>query len=108
MKSVKRLNNLAGYPKELMSVFPNWVERLTLPNKKKVIEKVFLFDAQSLTNELKLVGAKMGIATSVQRHLWENAEIYPTSQNDLFQLSQVQRDALALFRLKAGANTACS
>src|SRR5215211_6487412 len=61
------------------------------------IEKVFLFDAQLLANELKLLNVKMGVATSVRRHLWEKAEIYPAGQNDLFQLSQAQRDTLALF-----------
>jgi hypothetical protein len=66
------------------------------------IEKVFLFDTQSLANELKLTGVRMGIATSVRRHVWEKAEIYPANQNDLFQLSQAQRDVLALFHLKEG------
>ena len=74
----------------------------TMTSRERVrpwtIEKVFLFDAQSLANELKLIGVKMGIATSVRRHLWEKTEIYPTDHNDLFQLSPVQRDALALFR----------
>ena len=66
------------------------------------IERVFLFDAQALADELKRAGVKMGIATSVRRHLWEKAEIYPTGQNDVFQLSQAQRDVLALFSLNAG------
>ena len=61
------------------------------------IEKVFLFDAQSLIEELKREGVKIGVATSLRQHLWENAEIYPAHRNDWFQLSQVQRDALALF-----------
>jgi len=66
------------------------------------IEKVFLFDAQSLVDELKLAGVKIGIATSVRQHQWEKAEIYPADRNNLFQLSQVQRDTLALFRSKEG------
>ncbi len=66
------------------------------------IEKVFLFEAQSLANELKLTAVKMGDATSVRQHLWEKAEIYPTGHNALFQLSQTQHDALALFRWKEG------
>lgn len=61
------------------------------------IEKVFLFEAQTLANELIQTGVKMGIATSVRRNLWEKSEIYPTSHNILFQLSQAQHDALALF-----------
>lgn len=66
------------------------------------IEKVFLFDAHSLVEELRLAGVKIGIATSVRQHLWEKAEIYPAGRNDLCQLSQVQRDMLALFRSKKG------
>jgi len=64
------------------------------------IEKVFLFNAQSLIDELKLAGVKMGIATSVKQHLWEKAEIYPAERKELFQLSQNQRDVLALFHLE--------
>jgi len=64
------------------------------------IEKVFLFDAQSLVDELKLAGVKIGVATSVKQHLWEKAEIYPTDRKELLRLSQTQRDALVLFRSK--------
>ncbi len=67
------------------------------------IEKVFLFDAQSLVEELKREGVKIGIATSLRRHLWGNAEIYPANRIDWFQLSQVQRDALALFNSEKGS-----
>jgi|SRR5581483_2274920 len=66
------------------------------------IEKVFLFDAQSLVSELKLTGVKIGIATSVKKHLWEKAEIYPANRNIMFQLSKVQCDELALFRFDKG------
>jgi hypothetical protein len=45
---------------------------------------------------------KIGIATSVRQHLWKKAEIYPAGRNDLCQLSQVQREMLALFRSKKG------
>ncbi len=64
------------------------------------IEKVFLFEANSLANELKKIGVKIGIATSVKQHLWEKAEIYPLDQNKLLHLSQAQYDALTLFRMK--------
>jgi hypothetical protein len=66
------------------------------------IEKVFLFDAQSLVSELKLTGIKIGIATSVKNHFWEKAEIYPTNRNITFQLSKIQYDELALFRFEKG------
>ena len=78
----------------------------TMTSRERVrpwtIEKVYLFEAQTLANELIQTGLKMGIATSVRRHLWEKSEIYPTGHNILFQLSQAQRDILALFRLKKG------
>lgn len=66
------------------------------------IERVFLFDAQSLMIELKRAGVKIGIATSVRQYLWERAEIYPANRNDALHLSQTQRDMLALFRSKDG------
>lgn len=53
-------------------------------------------------DDLKLSGVKIGVATSVRKHLWEKAEIYPAVQNDLLPLSQAQRDMLALFRSKEG------
>ncbi len=64
------------------------------------IEKVFLFDARLLADDLKQTGVKMGIAASVRRQLWEKAEIYPADQNEALHLSQGQRDALELFRCK--------
>jgi hypothetical protein len=64
------------------------------------IEKVFLFDARALVNELTRASVKMGIATSVRKLLWEEAEIYPAGQNKVLLLSQSQRDALALFSLE--------
>jgi len=64
------------------------------------IEKVFLFDARSLVDELRLEGVKIGIATSLRRHLWEKAEIYPADKGTVLQLSPTQREALAWFRSK--------
>ena len=64
------------------------------------IEKVFLFDAHLLEDELNKTGVKVGIATSVRGHLWKDAEIYPECHNKLIQLSQAQCEALALFCLK--------
>jgi hypothetical protein len=64
------------------------------------IERVFLFEAQALANELQQIGVKLGVATSVRQYLWQNAEIYPTLQDHLLQVSQTQREALALFRFR--------
>ncbi len=66
------------------------------------IEHAFLFEGQALVNELTRGGVKIGIATSVRQHLWERAEIYPTHNENLFELSKEQRDALALFSSKVG------
>ena len=66
------------------------------------IDSVFLFNAQSLVDELNLAGVRIGTATSVRRHQWEQAEIYPESRNRLYQLSQSQRDALGLFNSEKG------
>jgi hypothetical protein len=64
------------------------------------IEHVYLFQAQSLVNELNRRGVKIGIATSVAQSLWANAEIYPAHQSELFELSEDQRQVLALFSSK--------
>ena len=58
-----------------------------------VIESAYLFDAAALIPRLT---AKIGIATSVRREFWDEAEIYPRS-NPTFMLTQDQRDTLALF-----------
>ena len=58
-----------------------------------IIESAYLFDAAALISRLT---AKIGIATSVRREFWEEAEIYPRS-NPNFLLTQTQRDTLALF-----------
>ena len=63
-----------------------------------VIESVYLFDAHELVATLLASGAKLSVATSIRRHLWEAAEIYPTQRNTLLVLSDEQRAQLALFR----------
>jgi hypothetical protein len=40
---------------------------------------------------------KIGIATSVRKHLWQAAMIYPEQVNPALILSEEQRVALALF-----------
>lgn len=61
------------------------------------IESVFLFDAPSLYRQLNDSGIKVGVATSVRRHLWDNAEVYPSQTNRALRLTQEQRELLALF-----------
>lgn len=65
------------------------------------IEAVFLFDAQQLLNVLNASNKKIGIATSIVRKLWEEAEIYPQQKNNLLMVSAEQQAQLALFRFEA-------
>lgn len=65
-----------------------------------LIDYVFLFDAARLVENLKSRGIKIGIATSITKQLWQEAEIYPTQRNNQLILSEEQKRSLALF----GAN----
>lgn len=60
------------------------------------IDWVFLFHAPSLLAELRQRNVKMGVATSVLRQSWVNAEIYP-KENPLFPLNDDQRQMLKVF-----------
>jgi len=60
-----------------------------------VISSVFLFEAEELVNALG--GARIGIATSVRRQLWNDAEIYPEQRTMRLLLSPEQRALLAHF-----------
>ena len=62
-----------------------------------LISYVYLLDAKELVSQLKLRGVKIGVATSVARHLWDAAEIYPMQRNNRLILSEDQRKMLALF-----------
>jgi len=67
-----------------------------------IIENVFLFDSQSLADELQRKGLQISVATSVQQHFWAKAEIYPTPANNTLELTESQREALALFSSRTG------
>jgi hypothetical protein len=62
-----------------------------------VITKVYLFDAQQLVSMLIENGRKVGTASSVRKHLWEAAEIYPKVNDQLLPLTAEQKQNLALF-----------
>ena len=62
-----------------------------------VIESVFLFDGLALLKQLSEYGVKRGVATSVRRHLWDSAEVYPSPTNRALRVTQSQRAMLALF-----------
>ena len=66
------------------------------------VSSVFLFDSHELIEALHRRGVKIGIATSVANHLWEEAQIYPEGPSNILPLSQEQRGKLALFDM---ANT---
>lgn len=62
-----------------------------------VIESVFLFGARALVERLRQRGVTIGVATSVVRALWDEAELYPTQRNTDLKLTGVQKDMIAMF-----------
>jgi hypothetical protein len=60
------------------------------------IDSVFLFESAPLLSALTVRGVQVGVATSIVRALWSEAEIYPTPGARL-SLSQEQRLLLDLF-----------
>ena len=66
-----------------------------------VIESVFLFDGLALLTQLREYGVKIGVATSVRRHLWDAAEVYPRPTNRTVQLTCAQRSMIGLFSGRA-------
>lgn len=61
------------------------------------IENVYLFDHSQLVDALTERGAKIGIASSVVKAQWADAEIFP-AESPLLPLSEEQRTALGLLR----------
>jgi hypothetical protein len=73
--------------------------RLAVPLLLRLrVERVFLFDAATLTNALRVRGVKIGVATSVATALWNDAEVYPRANNMALAVSQAQQELLGLFR----------
>ena len=66
------------------------------------IESVYLFEAVPLVAQLRAYGVKIGVATSVRRHLWDDAEIYPSPHNGALGLTPEQISMIELFRNPAG------
>ncbi|MNL17960.1 hypothetical protein D3C87_1390830 [compost metagenome] len=62
-----------------------------------VIESAFLFESGPLLAALRNRGVKLGPATSVAKHFWVTAEIYPTPKPGVFVLSAAQRTAIEIF-----------
>ena len=61
------------------------------------IESVFLFDAASLVQQLRQRVVKIGVATSVRRHQWNEAEIYPSANNRALRLTSDQTSMIRMF-----------
>ncbi len=62
-----------------------------------LIHFVFLFDAHEIVNTLASRGSKLGVASSMPRRCWDEAEIYPTQNNRRLLLTDEQRAMLRLF-----------
>jgi hypothetical protein len=62
-----------------------------------LITSVFLFDGPGLVHELAKAGIKVGIATSVRKHLWDAAELWPNQRNIMLPLTDDQRRMIRLF-----------
>ncbi len=61
------------------------------------IESVFLFEAAPLVRRLEERGVKIGVATSVRRYLWDEAELYPSPSNPALQLTPEQVSMIEMF-----------
>ena len=61
------------------------------------IESVYLLEAAPLIGELSARGVKIGVATSVRRHIWDGAEIYPSPTSRILRLTPGQISTIALF-----------
>src|ERR1700722_9868135 len=61
------------------------------------IEAVFLFDARQLRSEQTARGVRHGVASSVIRQQWTDAEIYPAANNTLLPVTSDQAELLTLF-----------
>src|SRR5215831_14715767 len=62
-----------------------------------LIEAVYLFDSRSLNDELLARGVKRGVACSVAKPLWNQAEVYPNQKSTGLVLSRDQREQIMLF-----------
>lgn len=62
-----------------------------------VIESVYLFESGPLLSVLRERKVTLGVATSVVKGLWEDAEVYPTPRNPALILTGEQCRTLALF-----------
>jgi len=62
-----------------------------------VITSVYLFDGPALVEKLKVRGVKLGVATSVAKVYWDDAEWYPRPAPGIPALNSGQSAMLKLF-----------
>mgnify|MGYP005750792115 CR=1 FL=1 len=62
------------------------------------ITNVFLFESKDLIEKLTQRNLKIGVATSVAKMFWTDAELYPLQLSPILQLSEEQIQLLHLFR----------
>ena len=63
-----------------------------------IIDHVYLFDSHKIIEELKSRNVKIGIASSVRKNQWEEAQIYPTQNNKEYLLTSKQVELLRYFK----------
>jgi len=90
------LNNLADY--YLVLTGPKSPPTTSRGESRPiVISNVYLFDMRNLVSKLEKRGVKIGVATSVAKSFWEEAEIYPNQTNRILELTREQIRLLELF-----------
>jgi len=90
------LDNLADY--YLVITGPKSAQTTSRgTSRPMVISSVYLFEMAQLVSELKKSGVKIGVATSVRKSSWENAEIFPYKTNKKLELTEEQKKMLELF-----------
>ena len=61
------------------------------------IETIYLLEAAPLVAQLSERGVKIGVATSIRRHVWDDAEICPSPNNGTLRLTPEQISMIELF-----------
>ncbi len=62
-----------------------------------LINSVFLFNAVDIVIELTARGVNVGTASSVRKHEWQAAEIYPNKRSMAYRMTDVQMAQILAF-----------